>query len=75
MRHKAPSHGRMITNNALIVFEYLHAINNGNRGCRNFRAYKLDLTKAYEQVDYRCLEGICNTSAILDLRSLLLTAP
>jgi hypothetical protein len=50
--------GRMITNNALIAFECLHAINNGNRGCRKFGAYKLDLTKAYDRVDWRCLKGI-----------------
>jgi hypothetical protein len=49
---------RMITGNALIVFECLHAINNGNRGCRKFGAYKLDLTKAYDRVDWRCLEAI-----------------
>jgi hypothetical protein len=50
--------GRMITDNALIAFECLHAINNGHRGCKKFGAYKLDLTKAYDRVDWRCLEGI-----------------
>jgi hypothetical protein len=50
--------GRMITDNALIAFECLHAINNENRGCRKFGAYKLDLTKAYDRVDWRCLKGI-----------------
>jgi hypothetical protein len=50
--------GRMITDNALIAFECLHAINNGNRGCRKYGAYKLDLTKAYDHVDWRYLEGV-----------------
>jgi hypothetical protein len=43
--------GRMITDNALIVFECLHA--NRSVNCRNkrFGAFKLDLTKAYDRVD------------------------
>jgi hypothetical protein len=48
----------MITDNTLIAFECLHAIKNENRGCRNFGAYKLDLTKAYDCVDWRYLEGV-----------------
>jgi hypothetical protein len=49
--------GRMITDNALISFECLHALRNGNQGCKQFGAYKLDLTKAYDRVDWRFLEG------------------
>jgi hypothetical protein len=44
--------GRMITDNALIAFEYLHAIRNGSNMCKNFSAYKLDLTKTYDRVDW-----------------------
>jgi hypothetical protein len=44
--------GRMITDNALIAFECLHAIKHGNRGCWGFGAYKLDLCKAYDHVDW-----------------------
>jgi hypothetical protein len=54
--------GRMITNNAVIAFECLHAIRQGNKQCRNFGAYKLDLTKAYDRVDWaffgRCTETV-----------------
>jgi hypothetical protein len=50
--------GQMIMDNALIAFECLHALKNGNRNCRRFGAYKLDLTKAYDRVDWRCLERI-----------------
>jgi hypothetical protein len=50
--------GRMITDNALIVIECLHAIRNGNKGSQKFGAYKLDLTKAYDHVDWSFLEGV-----------------
>jgi hypothetical protein len=49
---------RMITNNALIAFECLHALRNGNQKCKKFGAYKLDLTKAYNRVDWGFLEGV-----------------
>jgi hypothetical protein len=49
--------GRMIMDNALVAFECLHAIRNGNKACKEFGAYKLDLTKAYDQVDWGYLEG------------------
>jgi hypothetical protein len=39
----------MITDNALIAFECLHTIRNGNKTCKEFRAYKLNLTKAYDE--------------------------
>jgi hypothetical protein len=43
--------GRMISDNALIAFECLHAIEQGNNKCREFGMLKLDLTKAYDHVD------------------------
>jgi hypothetical protein len=48
---------RLITNNALIAFECLHAINHGNSNSTRYGAYKLDLTKAYNCVDWRFSEG------------------
>lgn len=50
--------GRMITDNALIAFECIHALNTGNEHARNFCAYKLDLSKAYDRVDWAYLEGM-----------------
>jgi hypothetical protein len=49
--------GRLITNNALIAFKCLHAIKHGSKKCKGFGAYKLDLAKAYDRVDWRFLEG------------------
>jgi hypothetical protein len=48
----------MITDSALIAFECLHAMRNGNSKCKEFGAYKLDLTKTYDRVDWGYLEGI-----------------
>jgi hypothetical protein len=49
---------RMITNNALIVFQCLYAIRCGNNRSKKFGAFKLDLTKAYDRVNWKYLEGV-----------------
>jgi hypothetical protein len=41
----------MITDNVLITFECLHAIRTGNKKCKSFGAYKLDITKGYDRVE------------------------
>jgi hypothetical protein len=43
---------------ALIAFECLHTIRNGNNSCKQFGAFKLDLTKAYDRVDWGYLRGV-----------------
>jgi len=50
--------GRMITDNAIIAFECLHAIHNSSSARTNFCAYKLDLSKAYDRVDWSFLEKV-----------------
>jgi hypothetical protein len=50
--------GRMITDNALLAFECLHAINTSKDGRSEFCAYKLDLSKAYDRVDWRFLNKV-----------------
>jgi hypothetical protein len=50
--------GRMITDNALIAFERLHAISTNSDDRGNFCAYKLDLSKAYDRVDWGFLKKI-----------------
>jgi hypothetical protein len=49
---------RRITDNTLITFECVHAIqgNNGTRG--DYCAYKLDLSKAYDRVDWGILKSV-----------------
>jgi hypothetical protein len=48
--------GRMITDNAIIAFECFHALQKGSKIAGNFCAYKLDLMKAYDRVDWNFLE-------------------
>jgi hypothetical protein len=50
--------GRLITDNTLIAFECLNAIDQGSNMCREFGALKLDLSKAYNRVDWGYLEGV-----------------
>jgi hypothetical protein len=50
--------GQMIMDNVLIAFECLHALENRNNSCKKFGALKLDLTKAYDRVDWGFLDGV-----------------
>jgi hypothetical protein len=49
--------GRMITDNAIIAFECFHKIQHSKNSRDNHYAYKLDLAKAYDRVDWGFLEG------------------
>lgn len=48
----------MITDNTLIAFECFHAIQKCKRENQNFCALKLDLSKAYDRVDWAFLDGV-----------------
>ena len=48
--------GRMITDNALIAFECFHLIQRNNSPAKAACAYKLDLSKAYDRVDWSFFE-------------------
>ena len=50
--------GRMITDNSLIAFECFHKIQHSKNQRDNHCAYKLDLAKAYDRVDWNFLEGV-----------------
>lgn len=49
--------GRLITDNALLAFECFHSIQKNKVAGRAACAYKLDLSKAYDRVDWRFLES------------------
>jgi hypothetical protein len=48
--------GRLITDNALVAFECFHFIENNANLSKDFCAYKLDLSKAYDRVDWEFLK-------------------
>jgi hypothetical protein len=50
--------GRLITDNALVALECLHFIENNTNLNKDFYAYKLDLSKAYDRVDWDFLKKV-----------------
>jgi hypothetical protein len=50
--------GRSISNNALIVIEVIHALKRKTRGLRREHALKIDISKAYDKIDWNFLHGM-----------------
>ena len=50
--------GRLISDNALIAFECMHSLSTLKDSRGEYCAYKLDLAKAYDHVDWRFLESM-----------------
>uniref|UniRef100_A0A453EYZ0 Reverse transcriptase domain-containing protein n=1 Tax=Aegilops tauschii subsp. strangulata TaxID=200361 RepID=A0A453EYZ0_AEGTS len=50
--------GRMIADNALVAFECFHYIKQEKDPTKSFCSYKLDLSKAYDRVDWRFLKQV-----------------
>ena len=50
--------GRLIMDNAMVAFECLHFIEHNVNQNKNFCAYKLDLSKAYDRVDWDFLRKV-----------------
>ena len=50
--------GRMISDNVLMAFEVLHYLKNLGSGCNVQMAAKLDMSKAYDRVEWTYLKAI-----------------
>ena len=50
--------GRLIIDNVLVTFEMMHLINQKKVGAKGEMALKLDMSKAYDRVDWACLDKI-----------------
>lgn len=49
---------RLITDNALIAFEAFHHMKNKKKGRKGYMAYKLDMSKAYDCMDWQFLQSV-----------------
>lgn len=50
--------GRLITDNIIVAFETLHTIRRKTRGKNGFMVLKLDMSMAYDRVDWPFLQAI-----------------
>jgi hypothetical protein len=50
--------GRLITDNILVAFEALHSMDKGMKGREGYMALKLDMSKAYDKVEWDFLEAM-----------------
>ena len=50
--------GRLITDNVLVAYETLHTMHSRKKGKKGTVALKLNITKAYDQVEWQLLQGI-----------------
>ena len=50
--------GRLITNNVLVAYETLHTMHARKKGKKGTLALKLDISRAYDRVEWQFLQGI-----------------
>ena len=50
--------GRLITDNVLVAYELLHTMHSKKKGKKGSLALKLDISKAYDRVEWPFLKGI-----------------
>ena len=50
--------GRLITDNVLVAYETLHTMHSQKKGKKGSLALKLDISKAYDRVEWPFLQGV-----------------
>ena len=50
--------GHLITDNVLLAYETLHAMNCKKKGKKGYMALKLDVSKSYDRVEWTFLQGV-----------------
>ena len=50
--------GHLITDNVLLAYETLHTMNCKKKGKKCYMALKLDVSKAYDRVEWTFLQGV-----------------
>ncbi|XP_065622505.1 uncharacterized protein LOC136064544 [Quercus suber] len=58
--------GRLITDNVLVAYEVLHSMHSWKKGKTSSLALKLDISKAYDCVEWNFLKGIMIKLGFLD---------
>jgi hypothetical protein len=58
--------GWLITDNVLVAFEALHTMDKKLKGRDGFMALKLDMSKAYDMVEWTYLEAIMRRLGFAD---------
>ena len=49
---------RLITDNFLVAFEFMHYLKHKNMGKENFMSIKLDMSKAFDWVEWDFIKGV-----------------
>ena len=49
---------RLITDNVLVAFEFMHYLNHKNDGKENYMSIKLDMSKTFDRVEWNFIKGV-----------------